>query len=86
MDESDWRLSNGGEYLHGLTLYWRAWTETRPGWDHDHCEMCFAKFASVDEDAETLRHGYTTSDEYRWICEECFADFREHYDWRIGTV
>jgi hypothetical protein len=86
VDESDWRWSNGGEYLVGLTFYQRRWTMTRPEWDHDHCELCFAKFMAEDAvDAEILHDGYATEDQYRWLCEQCFADFRDHFRWSIGT-
>ena len=46
----------------------------REGWDHDHCEMCGAKFGRTKGD---LRYGYVTSDDYHWVCETCFADFRD---------
>jgi hypothetical protein len=81
-DETDWRLSNGGDYLKGVTLSRRSWRETRPQWDHDHCELCLAKFGDKRL-PDALHDGFTTEDEYRWICETCFNDFRGFYDWRL---
>ncbi len=81
MTDSDWRLMDQERYLHGVTLYRRIWTQTRPNWDHDHCEFCGEKFAAENADH---REGYTTADEYRWICEKCFTDFRERFQWRLS--
>lgn len=56
-------------------MYWRSWHETRPGWDHDHCEFCWAKFMDRDDVEDVLREGYTTADEYWWVCAVCANDF-----------
>jgi hypothetical protein len=34
-----------------------------------------------------LHEGYCTEDEYRWVCDRCLADFRDHFGWieRQGT-
>jgi len=80
----DWRVTNQEKYLTGVTLTRKAWRQTRQGCDHDHCEFCSAKFGGPDlQDA--LREGWTTDDEYRWICDPCFGDFRERFDWRTRT-
>ena len=81
MADSDWRLQGQGRYLHGATLYRRVWTQTRPHWDHDHCEFWRETFSTSDRD---LHEGYTTDDDYRWICEQCFTDFRERFQWQLG--
>ena len=81
-DTEDWRLQGHERYLSGAKLRWRAWSPYRPGWDHDHCKFCRAKFS--DSGAEdTLREGYVTEDNYRWICRHCFEDFRERFGWVI---
>jgi len=80
--EGDWRWNNGGAYLNGLALVRRGWRETRPEWDHDHCEMCLTKFGD-ERIPDALNEGYTTEDEYRWICDTCFNDFRAFYNWRL---
>jgi hypothetical protein len=82
MTEPDWRLQGQEEYLAGVTLARRPWRQSRPQWDHDHCEFCGVKFGTDGLDA--LREGWTTFDEYRWICDTCFSDFRERFKWRIG--
>lgn len=73
----DWRLTGQERYLKGATLRRRRWTLQTPEWDHDHCEFCWAKFP------DELPEGYATEDSYRWICEQCFTDFREMFEWKL---
>jgi len=80
--ESDWRLQNQERYLTGVTLVRRRWSQTRDNWDHDHCEFCWAKFAG-DNIPDALREGWTTPDEYHWICDNCFNDFRARFSWTV---
>jgi hypothetical protein len=81
---NDWRLTNQLRYLRGVTLHLQSYVPASPANDHDHCEFCWAKFMTTDEPA-ILRSGYTTSDRYRWICEACFVDFREQFEWQVVT-
>lgn len=68
------------------------------GWDHDHCDFCWAKFMATDyppeqrewreQHPEILTAGYTPagSEPGRtclWICPQCFEDFRERFDWTV---
>ncbi len=78
----DWRLQGQERYLSGVPLFRRAYRQnaTNPGWDHDHCEFCSAKF-SLDPNEEALREGYATADDYRWVCTQCFGDFKDHFGW-----
>lgn len=76
-NKDDWRLFRQEEYLHGVTLYYREWS----GSDHAHCEFCWEKFSYYPD---TLHEGYTTEDNYHWICPECFNDFKEKFSWKIG--
>lgn len=58
----------------------RAYTRYAKDWDHDHCEFCMAKFS---ENPENLHEGYTTTDSYHWICEECYQDFKVVFQWTL---
>ncbi len=52
--------------------------------DHDHCEFCTKKIwdrASGDDEADV---GYTTVDDYHWVCDECFDDFNSRR-WTVGS-
>ena len=78
----DWRLTGQERYLVNAVLHWAEWHKPRPEWDHDHCEFCFAKFME-ESCPEALHAGYTTPDNYRWICPTCFEDFREQFGWEL---
>jgi hypothetical protein len=83
--DSDWRLQGQESYLLGVTLVrreYRAYPEN-PKWDHDHCEFCFAKFSEMSS-SETVQAGYSTPDEYRWICPTCFTDFKGRFNWIVA--
>ena len=60
--------NKGHEYLEGEKIqhFW-----------HEHCELCYEK-------AMTDISGifYCTEDMKHWICEECFNDFKERFDWQ----
>jgi hypothetical protein len=58
----------GHEFLEGekIQFFW-----------HEHCELCFEK-AATDISAAF----YCTADMEHWICEECFGDFKEQYNWQ----
>jgi hypothetical protein len=89
-NETDWRLfPEDDEQFSGLTLHrWRFHAKF-PG-DHDHCTFCSAKFMDADEpprpdDTHVIVHeGYTTEDDQQCICDQCFADFRERFSWKLS--
>ena len=70
------------KYLTGATLVRRPYRiyPKNEKWDHDHCAFCWAKFM-VEELPEVLHEGYCTEDEYHWICEACFDDFKVQFGW-----
>lgn len=82
ISDDDWRLTGQEAYLTNAILYFQRWATLDPTWDHDHCEFCFAEFS--DRYPNCLTEGYTTSNLYRWICAECFADFKEQFGWTLG--
>ena len=77
---NDWRLQGQEKYLKGLPLVKKRYEKYRDGWDHDHCEFCWRKFS---ERAEDLNVGYATDDNYHWICEQCFIDFNNMFQWKV---
>ena len=80
--DDDWRLQGQEQYLSGATLHWRSWTETRSGWDHDHCSFCWAKLTDRPDDP-ALREGYATDNEYHWVCAKCAADFARRFKFKL---
>ena len=83
-DETDWRLTGQEKYLSGASLCSRRFSRPVDG-DHAHCEFCWAKFMDEDHpaDPEILHDGYVTGDSDRWVCDNCFADFRERFLWTL---
>jgi hypothetical protein len=29
--------------------------------------------------------GYATTDNYHWVCEDCFNDFSQVFDWKVSA-
>jgi hypothetical protein len=87
MDHDDWRLNGQERYLDGAVLVRRAYRRNpgNPTWDHDHCAFCQAKFM-VEDIPDVLHEGYTTADDYHWICDDCFADFTDRFHWVVTPV
>jgi hypothetical protein len=81
---NDWRLTNQERYLKEATLVWRSYVPASPENDHDHCEFCFAKF--MQNYPDTLREGYSTPDQYRWVCKQCFDDFADLFKWKVVSA
>ncbi|MBC8290595.1 MAG: hypothetical protein H8E37_09780 [Planctomycetes bacterium] len=79
-EDGDWRRRGQERYLMQEKWVKRSYRPYREGWDHDHCEFCWKTFSLHETD---LNAGYSTSDEYRWICEQCFSDFRDEFQWEI---
>ena len=79
----DWRLQGQEKYLTGVELCRKRYRRTSQAWDHDHCEFCSEKFAEEDLIPDSLHEGYATPDSYRWICPQCFEDFKEQFQWRV---
>ena len=84
IEQDDWRLHFGNkpEFYASLTWSFKKWTQTRPHWDHDHCEFCQIKLSDSEID-EVMHEGWTDNDEYHWICATCFNDFRDLYRWKV---
>ncbi|MBM2824639.1 MAG: hypothetical protein HW402_303 [Dehalococcoidales bacterium] len=37
----------------------------------------------VEDYPEVIHVGYATIDDYYWICENCFQDFKEMFAWNV---
>jgi len=77
---TDWRLQGQERYLKGASLSRQKYRKYRDGWEHDHCEFCGDTFSECSED---LNIGYTTADRYHWVCENCFLDFKDSFQWTV---
>ncbi|MBO7464240.1 MAG: hypothetical protein J6T56_00110 [Bacteroidales bacterium] len=78
-EPDDWRRQGQETYLKGITLFHKSYHSQGKEWDHDHCEFCGEKFS---ETGDGLKDGYATADNYHWICNACFNDFKEEFGWK----
>jgi hypothetical protein len=78
----DWRLSLASppEFYARFTWMHKPWTKTREGWDHDHCEFCRAKISDAVVEGG-LAQGWASDNDYYWVCDPCFTEFRETFKW-----
>ena len=81
-EKDDWRRQGQEAYLLGSTFERKPYTRYRDGWDHDHCEFCGQKLAEFEGEG-ILNEGYATQNNYRWVCAECFSDFKDEFKWRL---
>lgn len=80
VEDDDWRRQGQERYLKGKNFRLKEYRPYREGWDHDHCEFCWKNFSLNEAD---LSDGYATEDGYRWICTQCFSDFRDEFQLEI---
>lgn len=76
--EEDWRIEAGGDEVRGRAFAFRSYTPPRPDWDHDHCELCGAKFMQGGAHG-SLAEGFATPCDgspgsFSWACESCWND------------
>ena len=81
----DWRLQGQEKYLQGVSLRRSAYEPASSSNDHDHCEFCSVKFM-VQPGPGVVTEGYCTEDRYRWICQRCFDDFKNRFEWSIPSL
>lgn len=62
-------MHEGEEFLEGekIQQFW-----------HEHCEFCMEKAGALKDCVF-----YCTKDLRRWICADCFEDFRERFGWKV---
>jgi hypothetical protein len=89
IDDHDWRLE-GQELalrttLRGAQLSLTVWS-AHDARDHDHCEFCWARISNRPRAKYEYDRGYATADKQRWICEPCFADFRNRFALTASTT
>ena len=82
-DWNDWRITGQQQYLMGVHLKWATWKMPKPTCDHDHCSFCWASFCLHEGCKDAVHEGYTTLDDYHWICKECFDDFKKLFKWKV---
>ena len=76
---NDWRITNQKKYLDKVHII-KSNISQFPEKDHEHCCFCWAKFGN---DFDMLKYGYCTIDHNHWICETCYNDFKEMFEWTV---
>ncbi len=79
IQNDDWRRQGQERFLSGVKLIASVYQPYRQGWEHDHCEFCGAKFSIMGKN--DMKQGYRTEDGYHWICNQCFNDFKDEFEW-----
>ncbi len=80
----DWRIARDQEsYLSGVWLTKKKYSKYSDSWEHDHCELCNETISELEND---LNEGYATDGDYYWICETCYEDFKERFQWKLRNT
>jgi len=66
------------EYLHNKNLQLKAFNCELD--EHQHCELCWDRFSKAVND---LHFGYYESCSKSWICETCYNDFKDLFQWKV---
>lgn len=77
---ADWRLNGQERYLYGAKIKRINFLKKTMESDHEHCEFCFEKISNY---FNTTHEAYCTEDEYYWICDNCYNDFKTMFDWKL---
>ncbi|HEX5174686.1 MAG TPA: hypothetical protein VFV91_11150 [Gaiellaceae bacterium] len=91
--EEDWRLTGQELFLQSAAFRHKPYRACREGWEHDHCTFCIREFVeqgAPSDDPEAQTAGYAAigrgpqgEDDYHWVCDECFSDFRKRFGWSV---
>jgi hypothetical protein len=77
---TDWRLNGQERYLKNKKIKHIEYKNQVKYSDHEHCEFCMEKISNY---SDSLHEGYCTEDEYHWICENCYNDFKDLFNWTL---
>lgn len=78
--KDDWRITYQPDYLYNITLKYEKFKQVKKHWDHEHCKFCWER---ISENIGDLNYGYCSLDNANWICEQCFQDFRDAFNWKV---
>lgn len=76
----DWRLMGQEGYLKEKTLLHRHFDRKICVEDYLQCEFCWS---SLEDDEGKGIMCFFEPEQKLWVCEECYSDFREHFDWTV---
>ena len=76
---NDWRITNQKKFLYKSKIL-KCSILQFPEKDHEHCCFCWEKFG---KHSDMLKEGYCTVDYNHWICQNCYNDFKDYFEWLI---
>lgn len=79
VDKDDWRIMGQEGYLMKKSVRYIKYVPYGVQ-THRHCEFCFNKFSDRSDD---LHKGYYEPTTNSWICEDCFQDFKDMFQWTV---
>lgn len=79
----DWRIMGQEGYLRKKRLQHRYFNRSLCVEDFDQCEFCWDCF---DDDPAHPMMAYFEPINKHWICEECYNDFKSHFDWTVKEI
>ena len=79
--KDDWRIFDQPDYLYKAVCEKRKYTKYSETWDHEHCVFCWAKISEYEGDIHECYHAI---DADVWICEACFDDFKDMFQWTVA--
>lgn len=86
IEKDDWRLDPYPKELEGKTFRLKKFVQSE-NLDHADCFFCWKTFFTDMVTNHYALQGYVTYcaewDQEVWVCEECFADFRELFGWKV---
>lgn len=78
---NDWRINGQEDYLMSKELIKSIYSKET---GHEHCIFCWHKFMKYPDGIENCSgEGYCTPDGKYWICDKCFNDFKEDFNWKL---
>ena len=87
MDNNDWRTANGRcGYLRNAKLtYVPEYHKFTDSWEHEHCSFCYAVISEEENELHSAYHDDSPPSRMDWICEECFADFKDTFNFTVDS-
>ena len=79
----DWRIMGQEGYLTDKLLQHRKFDRKLCVLDFDQCNFCYEIF---DRNPEAPLTAYYEPIGKYWICEECYNDFKEHFNWTVEEL
>lgn len=76
----DWRIAGQEGYLLDKKLIHMRFDRKLCVEDYDQCEFCWDVF---DEDKNNPKMAYFQPEEKVWVCEKCFNDFKQYFNWTV---